>query len=185
MQALTRELRQFESIFLTPGAHPGARRARMFTVEEELDFAGHPVLGAACVLHEALGAAAPEAATPETATWTLTLNAREVRVTTRRALGPRGGWYEAEMDQGAPQFGPPLTLRPGAGPDAGPARTSRACCAPGWTRTTCPGLPCRWFPPGCPTCWYPCAGGWTRRPAQRGLRDPDRRRGAHFCYPLT
>lgn len=182
MQALTRELRQFESIFLTPGAHPGARRARMFTVEEELDFAGHPVLGAACVLHEALGADAPEAA------WILALNAREVRVTTRRALGPRGGWYEAEMDQGAPQFGPPLTLRPGAGPDAGPgADTARALLrAQGLDEDDlAPGLPLQVVSTGLPYLLVPLRRGLERaRPASADFATLLAAVGAHFCYPL-
>jgi trans-2,3-dihydro-3-hydroxyanthranilate isomerase len=42
MQRLAVEMRQFESIFLTPDG-PGSRfEARIFTMEEELDFAGHP-----------------------------------------------------------------------------------------------------------------------------------------------
>ncbi|MCO2363366.1 PhzF family phenazine biosynthesis protein, partial [Pseudomonas aeruginosa] len=54
MQAWTRELRQFESIFLLPGDDPRAFRARIFTLEEELPFAGHPLLGAAALLHHCL-----------------------------------------------------------------------------------------------------------------------------------
>jgi trans-2,3-dihydro-3-hydroxyanthranilate isomerase len=51
MQRLAVEMRQFESIFLTPDG-PGSRfEARIFTMEEELDFAGHPLLGAAGLLH--------------------------------------------------------------------------------------------------------------------------------------
>jgi trans-2,3-dihydro-3-hydroxyanthranilate isomerase len=46
MQRLTREMNQFESIFLSEISAAGAN-ARVFTVEEELPFAGHPVLGAA------------------------------------------------------------------------------------------------------------------------------------------
>ena len=49
MQAWTRELRQFESIFLLPGDDPRAFGARIFTLEEELPFAGHPLLGAAAL----------------------------------------------------------------------------------------------------------------------------------------
>ena len=56
MQAITREMRQFESIFLVTTADPRVVRARVFTMEEELDFAGHPVLGAAAVLHEVVPA---------------------------------------------------------------------------------------------------------------------------------
>ena len=94
MLRLTQEMRQFESIFLFS---EGDRiRARIFTVEEELDFAGHPLLGAAAVLHDA------EASLPERASWSFHLNSRNVDLSTRR-LGAR--FYEAEMDQGVPLWG--------------------------------------------------------------------------------
>lgn len=64
MQRLTQEMNQFESIFLSEVTPHGAR-ARVFTVEEELPFAAHPLLGAASVLHNTQ---TPEADTP---TWTL------------------------------------------------------------------------------------------------------------------
>ncbi|HMI86044.1 MAG TPA: PhzF family phenazine biosynthesis protein [Polyangiaceae bacterium] len=57
MQRLTQEMRQFESIFLSEITPTGAT-ARVFTVEEELPFAGHPVLGAAAVLHRSRAAPA-------------------------------------------------------------------------------------------------------------------------------
>jgi trans-2,3-dihydro-3-hydroxyanthranilate isomerase len=44
MQRLTQEMRQFESIFLQARATGSAYDARIFTMEEELGFAGHPVL---------------------------------------------------------------------------------------------------------------------------------------------
>jgi PhzF family phenazine biosynthesis protein len=47
MQQITREMRQFESIFVLQKARSQTIRAWVFTMEEELDFAGHPVLGAA------------------------------------------------------------------------------------------------------------------------------------------
>jgi len=47
----TRELRHFDSVFLVSGDEPNSVRARVFDLLEELDFAGHPILGAACVLH--------------------------------------------------------------------------------------------------------------------------------------
>src|SRR4051794_31235158 len=50
MLQMAQELRQFETIFLFDISADGAD-ARIFTPEEELDFAGHPVLGAAAVLH--------------------------------------------------------------------------------------------------------------------------------------
>ena len=48
MQDVTREIRQFETVFLTDVDLAGrSARLRIFTEDEELDFAGHPVLGAA------------------------------------------------------------------------------------------------------------------------------------------
>ena len=55
MHQLTREVRQFETAFLAGVDLPGpSARLRIFTEDEELDFAGHPVLGAAAVLHTLL-----------------------------------------------------------------------------------------------------------------------------------
>ena len=52
MQEGTREVRQFETAFLTEvDLVGGLARLRIFTEDEELDFAGHPVVGAAAVLH--------------------------------------------------------------------------------------------------------------------------------------
>ena len=101
MQRITREMRQFESIFLAPTAEIHRVRARVFTMEEELPFAGHPVLGAACVLHERLYYVGDA---DERAEWTLELPVGPVQVSTTR----REGWYEATMDQGKPQFGATL-----------------------------------------------------------------------------
>lgn len=56
MQTLTQELRQFECVFLSPAQDGTAVRARVFTMEEELPFAGHPLLGAGAVLHHLLTA---------------------------------------------------------------------------------------------------------------------------------
>ena len=97
MQDLTREVRQFETAFVTDVELAGrAGRLRIFTEDEELDFAGHPVLGAAAVLHALLAAPAAEE------TWTLTVARRTLQVRT----SGRAGWIEAIMDQGIPQFGP-------------------------------------------------------------------------------
>lgn len=99
MAGLTREMRQFESIFLSRPRPDGSIRARIFTMEEELDFAGHPILGAAAFLHDALRA------TEQQAGWVLQLNARSVHVRTARC----SGWYEATMEQGPATFGDPLS----------------------------------------------------------------------------
>jgi PhzF family phenazine biosynthesis protein len=95
MQRVTQEMRQFESIFLFGDEDSHEVVARVFTVEEELDFAGHPVLGAACVLHERLADAG------ERETWRLRLNRSVAPVATVR----HGGWYSATMEQGVPTFG--------------------------------------------------------------------------------
>ena len=89
MQRVTREMKQFESIFLSQISPSGAA-ARVFTVEEELPFAGHPVLGAAAVLHRAL---APHAPSRE---WTLKLAHGPLAVRTEG----RGSHWLAEMNQG-------------------------------------------------------------------------------------
>jgi trans-2,3-dihydro-3-hydroxyanthranilate isomerase len=58
MQRLARETNLSETTFVLPGAAkaPGATRVRIFTVEEELPFAGHPTLGTASVLRGSSGA---------------------------------------------------------------------------------------------------------------------------------
>ncbi|MCY1492850.1 Trans-2,3-dihydro-3-hydroxyanthranilate isomerase [compost metagenome] len=94
MQALTRELKQFESIFLTPQDTHNAFSARVFTVEEELPFAGHPILGAAALLHQLHGGKSE-------AEWLLQLPEKQVRIVTRR----HGKGFYAEMDQGPAEFG--------------------------------------------------------------------------------
>ncbi len=55
MQAVARELRLAETVFLLPAGGRGDVRARIFTPQAELPFAGHPVLGASAVVAGALG----------------------------------------------------------------------------------------------------------------------------------
>jgi len=60
MQAIARETNLSETTFILPG-DPAAEkergvRVRIFTVKEELPFAGHPTLGTAYVLHQKTGA---------------------------------------------------------------------------------------------------------------------------------
>jgi trans-2,3-dihydro-3-hydroxyanthranilate isomerase len=95
MGEITKELRHFESIFLQKDDEDARTwDARVFDLAEELDFAGHPVIGAASVLHDLHGEKDEE-------TWTLRLKARTVSVATRRR-GP--GRYASVLDQGAPLF---------------------------------------------------------------------------------
>lgn len=94
MQRLTQEMRQFESIFLKKIADNKVR-AFVFTCEEELDFAGHPILGAAATLHDLLQT------NEKKAEWVFVLNKKEVSVTTER----KDNLYEALMNQGNAEFG--------------------------------------------------------------------------------
>jgi trans-2,3-dihydro-3-hydroxyanthranilate isomerase len=55
MQGLAREMKLAETAFLLPPEGDGDVRMRIFTPAEELPFAGHPVLGAAFVVANALG----------------------------------------------------------------------------------------------------------------------------------
>ena len=98
MLSITREFRHFESIFLWPTAAGSRWRARVFDLEDELDFAGHPVLGAAAVLHDHAGGDA-------TRQWTIELSAKTVTVQTARA----GTGFRATLDQGRPGYGPSVT----------------------------------------------------------------------------
>ncbi|MFE3761550.1 PhzF family phenazine biosynthesis protein [Streptomyces sp. NPDC059104] len=105
MLSITRELRHFESVFLTRDpARPRTHRARVFDLAGELDFAGHPLLGAAGVLHDLHAPGAPDAAdggSADRVTWTLRLRSRRVEAVTRR-IGPRR--YEGVLDQGPARF---------------------------------------------------------------------------------
>jgi len=58
MQRTARELNLSETVFFLPAENSGDVRLRIFTPASELTFAGHPVLGSAFVLGEALGASA-------------------------------------------------------------------------------------------------------------------------------
>lgn len=92
MAAVTREMRHFESIFLDR-SEPDPVRARVFDLIEELDFAGHPVLGAAAVLHALSGDSVLR-------TWSFDLRARRVTVTTER----HGRTFRALLNQGKAEY---------------------------------------------------------------------------------
>ena len=98
---ITQEFRHFESVFLAATETSDRWRTRVFDLFGELDFAGHPVLGAAAALHERLGGA-------DGRSWLMELPVGAVEVETVRT----GAGYRATMDQGRPEFGPIV-----AGPD--------------------------------------------------------------------
>ncbi len=96
MQALAREMNLSETTFILPGDADREKdrgvRVRIFTVQEELPFAGHPTLGTAFVLRGASGAAEVR----------LDLNVGTVPVHfTERPSQPVFG----EMTQKDPEFG--------------------------------------------------------------------------------
>ncbi len=92
MQALARETNLSETTFCFPEAGQDAVRVRIFTVEEELPFAGHPTLGTAAVLRRAVPDAPVEVR--------LQLNAGVVPVRFARPDPMHG-----EMTQPLPRFG--------------------------------------------------------------------------------
>ena len=92
MQQIAREFRQFETIFLVRRSD-AVFDARIFTVEEELDFAGHPVLGAAAVVQHEFLQEAPS-------TVRFNLNSKQVSV----SCTAQGDFYDCCMDQGQAEF---------------------------------------------------------------------------------
>ena len=93
MLTITQEMRHFESIFLEPTSDKHTVRARIYDLIEELDFAGHPIIGAACVLHKRSGSLNKEI-------WTFILNKKSVNVSTEKTPGG----YRAFQNQGRPEF---------------------------------------------------------------------------------
>lgn len=100
---ITSELRHFETIFLNR-TDSAVIAARVFDLDAELPFAGHPVLGAAAVQH----LADPDGA--DRRRWQFALPARTVTVDTIRTAPTQ---FEAVLDQGRPEFG--LRPEPSAG----------------------------------------------------------------------
>ena len=102
MLRITQEMRHFESIFLSPAGEPNTFEAQVFGLTGELDFAGHPLLGAASVLHSCLN-------TRDEDVWTFQLRANTVKVITERTAEG----FRALLDQGRPEFlgEVPLTRR--------------------------------------------------------------------------
>ncbi|MBP1819642.1 PhzF family phenazine biosynthesis protein [Mycobacterium sp. OAE908] len=93
MLRITQELRHFEAIFLQPSEQACTVRARIFDLFDELPFAGHPIIGAAAVIHERSQAAGRK-------TWRFELPSRTVEVATKATAGGYSGW----LDQGPPDF---------------------------------------------------------------------------------
>lgn len=93
MLRITQELRHFETIFLQPTDDPHTVGARIFDLFTELPFAGHPIIGAAAVLHQRTGGAG-------THRWRFELARKTVEVETLLEAGRCSGW----LNQGSPDF---------------------------------------------------------------------------------
>lgn len=87
MLRITKEFRHFESIFLMRGKVSSRIRARIFDLLGELPFAGHPLIGAAAVLHHIRGHAMEQH-------WEIALPTRIAVVSTERTRNGFLGWLE-------------------------------------------------------------------------------------------
>ena len=93
MLKIAQEFKQFETIFLL--RKEGATfQTKIFTVEEELDFAGHPILGAGAVIHEEFFR------NEEKVDISFELNNKTVQVESTKEQG----FYECCMNQGQAEF---------------------------------------------------------------------------------
>ncbi|MBF2709864.1 PhzF family phenazine biosynthesis protein [Flavobacterium soyangense] len=100
MQLVTQEMRQFESIFLKQ-INENTFRAYIFTMEEELDFAGHPLIGAAAILHDLFTKSVAKS------NWIIELNEKSVAIETIKY----DTYYSAQMNQGKAEFGTILSTQ--------------------------------------------------------------------------
>lgn len=93
MLKLTQEFKQFETIFVRR-IDDSIFNARIFTVDEELDFAGHPILGAAATIHSHIFRS------EEDITITFQLNQKIIIANSKKI----GDHYEVQMNQGKAEF---------------------------------------------------------------------------------
>jgi trans-2,3-dihydro-3-hydroxyanthranilate isomerase len=162
--SLTAELRQFELIVVDADLRGDRVSARIFTAQEELPFAGHPVIGAAAALHERHGGELVRR-------WVFVIAGREIEVRSERT----DRYYRAEMNQGRPLLQAPLE-------DAAVASFARAL---GLDRGDVHRLPMQVVSTGLPYLIVPVSRGLER--ARIVVDDFDRRLanvGAKFVYVL-
>jgi len=120
MQAIAKEMNLSETVFLCPAMRPeSAARLRIFTPGKEMDFAGHPTIGAAYVLlHE--GLLQPETnrfsvdenvgvipirvdRCPELMIWLTTPAIQEGATLSRRLAAALLGLHESDLHNADPQ----------------------------------------------------------------------------------
>src|SRR5581483_2715513 len=159
---LTAELRQFELIVVDVKPPENRVLARIFTAQEELPFAGHPVIGAAAALHE-------RDDREPTRSWVFVIADREIPVRSRRTER----YYEADMNQGLPALGAPLT-------GAGAAQFAQAL---GLSESDLHSLPLQVVSTGLPYLIVPVSRGLERaRISVADLEERLARVGAKFVY---
>lgn len=90
---ITQEFKQYETVFVYPEEN-GSFPIRVFTVQEELPFAGHPLLGTAAILHRVYYPLLEEKCI------TLRLQNRLVQLDSKK----NGDVYSVVMNQGTAQF---------------------------------------------------------------------------------
>lgn len=93
MQKIASEFKQFETIFLVKEGDSDFV-ARIFTTTEELDFAGHPVLGGVAMIHQLYFKENKKQSI------TLHLKQKDVAIVSEYC----DGYYQVKMNQGIPQF---------------------------------------------------------------------------------
>ncbi|WP_370131548.1 PhzF family phenazine biosynthesis protein [Streptacidiphilus sp. EB103A] len=96
MQAIAREMNLSETVFVLPSRAGGDARVRLLSSVTEIDFAGHPLLGTACVL---------AAQDDRTGVRALRLETN-VGVVPVRVEQQDSGHYDAWMDQPLPRISP-------------------------------------------------------------------------------
>lgn len=164
MQAITRELRQFETIFLQRDLDDVHHQARIFTLDEELDFAGHPVIGAAAVLHAQLW--------PQSEAVNLSIQTRHKRVALHSHQYQ--GQFQVSMDQGTALCSAPV-------PEA--AWEELLAATQLCRDDLAPGLPLQVVSTGLPYLIVPVRQGLERaRPTARDFEAQLAAVGAKFSY---
>ncbi|MGE4213191.1 MAG: PhzF family phenazine biosynthesis protein [Anaerotignaceae bacterium] len=92
--SIAREFKQFETIFIYDKNQEGSFPVRIFTVDEELKFAGHPIIGACAVIHKLLFSSQNN--------MEISLDLSGRRLTAQSCYLNKS--YNVTMNQGSPQF---------------------------------------------------------------------------------
>jgi phenazine biosynthesis protein PhzF family len=91
---IAREFKQFETVFVFSQSADGSFPVRIFTMDEELNFAGHPIVGLGAVLHSIYFSSM------EAIEIKVDLQGRKLTISSKF----KNGVYNVTMNQGTPQF---------------------------------------------------------------------------------